>query len=49
LDLEPHVPIVLCDARQRESVKQVLITSVNHSLQQRQNRLDLETAGRQPG
>jgi len=49
LDLEPHVPIVLCDARQRESVKQVLITSVNHSLQHRQNRLDLETAGRQPG
>jgi uncharacterized protein len=49
LDLEPHVPIVLCDARQRESVKEVLITSVSHSLQQRQNRLDLETAGRQPG
>src|SRR5215472_3285567 len=49
LDLEPHVPIVLCDARQRESVKRVLIASVTHSLQQRQNRLDLETAGRQPG
>jgi len=49
LDLEPHVPIVLCDARQRDSVKNVLITSVSHSLQQRQNRLDLETAGRQPG
>jgi len=48
LGLEPHVPIVLCDARRRESVKQVLIASVNHSLQQRQNRLDLETAGRQP-
>ena len=49
LDLEPNVPIVLCDARQRDSVKNVLITSVSHSLQQRQNRLDLETAGRQPG
>jgi len=49
LDLEPHVPIVLCDARQRESVKNVLITSVGHSLQRRQNRLDLEAAGRQPG
>ena len=49
LDLEPHVPIVLFDARQRESVKEVLIASVSHSLQQRQNRLDLETAGRQPG
>ena len=49
LDLEPNVPIVLCDARQRDSVKNVLITSVSHSLQQRQNRLDLEKAGRQPG
>jgi uncharacterized protein len=49
LDLEPHVPIVLCDARRRESVKKVLIASVNHSLQQRQNRLDLAAAGRQPG
>ena len=49
LDLEPHIPIVLCDARHRDSVKNVLITSVSHSLQQRQNRLDLETAGRQPG
>jgi len=49
LDLEPNVPIVLCDARQRDSVKNVLITSVSHSLQQRQNRLDLEAAGRQPG
>jgi len=49
LDLEPHVPIVLFDARQRESVKEVLVASVTHSLQQRQNRLDLETAGRQPG
>jgi len=49
LDLEPHVPIVLFDARQRESVKEVLIASVSHSLRQRQNRLDLEAAGRQPG
>jgi len=49
LDLERHVPIVLCDARRRESVKKVLIASVNHSLQQRQNRLDLAAAGRQPG
>ena len=49
LDLEPHVPIVLFDARQRESVKEVLIASVTHSLQQRQDRLDLETAGWQPG
>ena len=49
LDLEPDVPIVLCDARQRESVKKVLVTSVSHSLQQRQDRLNAEAAARQPG
>ena len=49
LDLEPDVPIVLCDARQRESVKKVLVTSVSHSLQQRQDRLNGEAAARQPG
>jgi signal recognition particle receptor subunit beta len=32
LDLEPDVPIVLFDARNRESVKQVLITLVEHVL-----------------
>ena len=41
------MPIVLCDARQRESVKRVLIASVSHSLQQRQRQL--ETASPQPG
>jgi uncharacterized protein len=30
LDLEPGTPVVLCDARQRESVKRVLITLVRH-------------------
>jgi uncharacterized protein len=30
LDLDPHVPVVLCDARRRESVKQVLIALVEH-------------------
>lgn len=30
LDLDPHVPVVLCDARERESVKQVLIALVEH-------------------
>jgi uncharacterized protein len=49
LDLEPDVPIVLCDARHRESVKRVLITSVSHSLQQRQDRLNGEPAAGQPG
>ncbi|MCW2898948.1 MAG: protein of unknown function binding protein [Streptosporangiaceae bacterium] len=32
LDLDPDVPIVLFDARDRESVKQVLITVVEHVL-----------------
>src|SRR5690606_4227557 len=30
LDLDPTVPIVLCDARDRESSKQVLVTLVQH-------------------
>ncbi|MEU2422178.1 ATP/GTP-binding protein [Streptomyces sp. NPDC007851] len=30
LDLDPHVPLVNCDARSRESGKQVLITLVQH-------------------
>jgi uncharacterized protein len=32
LDLDPNVPIVVCDARQRESAKQVLIALVEHSI-----------------
>jgi signal recognition particle receptor subunit beta len=32
LDLDPGTPIVLCDARRRDSVKQVLITLVTHLL-----------------
>jgi signal recognition particle receptor subunit beta len=32
LDLDPDTPIVMCDARQRESVKQVLVTLVRHLL-----------------
>jgi uncharacterized protein len=32
LDLDPDVPVLLCDARRRESVKEVLIASVMHSL-----------------
>ena len=32
LDLDPRVPAVLCDARQLDSVKQVLITLVEHVL-----------------
>jgi uncharacterized protein len=32
LDLDPRVPAVLCDARQLDSVKQVLITLLEHVL-----------------
>ena len=30
LDLDSTVPVVLCDARERGSVKQVLITLIEH-------------------
>jgi signal recognition particle receptor subunit beta len=33
LDLDPDVPLVLCDARQRESAKNVLMTLVEHVLE----------------
>ena len=33
LDLDPDVPAVLCDARRRESAKEVLMTLVEHVLQ----------------
>ena len=32
LDLDPDTPVVLCDARQRESVKKVLIALVGHAI-----------------
>src|SRR5580692_5187111 len=32
LDLEPDMPIILCDARNKESAKEVLITLVEHVL-----------------
>ncbi|MGW3910888.1 GTP-binding protein [Streptomyces sp. NPDC005070] len=32
LDLDPDVPVVLCDARDRESVKEVLIRVVQHAM-----------------
>ncbi|MFR9779469.1 GTP-binding protein [Micromonospora sp. MS34] len=38
LDLDPGVPVVLCDARERESVKEVLITLVEHAMKQRDER-----------
>ncbi|WP_197319361.1 ATP/GTP-binding protein [Saccharomonospora sp. NB11] len=30
LDVGPHVPVLLCDARDRESTKQVLVTLIQH-------------------
>ncbi|MEU2433515.1 ATP/GTP-binding protein [Streptomyces sp. NPDC007861] len=32
LDLDPEVPLMLCDARERESVKSVLVAVVEHAL-----------------
>ncbi|MEV6673989.1 ATP/GTP-binding protein [Streptomyces sp. NPDC051162] len=32
LDLDPDVPVVMCDARERESVKHVLISVVEHAI-----------------
>ncbi|MEX2984835.1 ATP/GTP-binding protein [Streptomyces sp. C36] len=32
LDLDPHVPVMMCDARERESVKEVLVSVVEHAL-----------------
>ncbi|MEO3975106.1 ATP/GTP-binding protein [Streptomyces sp. CAU 1734] len=32
LDLDPGVPLMMCDARERESVKEVLVAVVEHAL-----------------
>jgi hypothetical protein len=32
LDLDPDTPVLLCDARQRDSVKKVLIALVRHAI-----------------
>ncbi|MEV0965754.1 MULTISPECIES: ATP/GTP-binding protein [unclassified Streptomyces] len=32
LDLDPEVPLLMCDARERESVKSVLVAVVEHAL-----------------
>jgi hypothetical protein len=32
LDLDPDTPVMLCDARQRDSVKKVLIALVRHAM-----------------
>ncbi|MEV0685254.1 ATP/GTP-binding protein [Nocardia sp. NPDC050378] len=33
LDLDPHIPVVFCDARSRESSKDVLLTLVQHLIE----------------
>ncbi|PWU44477.1 ATP-binding protein [Micromonospora globispora] len=38
LNLDPDVPVVLCDARQRESSKEVLITLLEHAMKTREAR-----------
>ncbi|MEU5884439.1 ATP/GTP-binding protein [Spirillospora sp. NPDC047279] len=32
LDIDPHVPVILCDARRADSAKQVLVGLVEHAL-----------------
>ncbi|WP_432056377.1 GTP-binding protein [Streptomyces sp. bgisy022] len=34
LDLDDHVPLLMCDARERESVKEVLVGVVRHAMTQ---------------
>jgi uncharacterized protein len=43
LDLEPDVPVLRCDARKRDSVKQVLIASIAHSLARHRSHATLTT------
>ncbi|MEU7977259.1 ATP/GTP-binding protein [Micromonospora sp. NPDC049081] len=38
LDLDPEVPLLLCDARQRESSRNVLITLLEHAMKTRNSR-----------
>ena len=38
LNLDPGVPVLLCDARQRESSKEVLITLMEHAMKTREAR-----------
>ena len=35
LDLDPGVPVVLCDARQRAASKEALITLLEHAMKSR--------------
>ena len=42
LDLDPEVPVLLCDVRVRDSVKNVLVALVQHVLRQAFGQQDLE-------
>jgi uncharacterized protein len=43
LDLDPDVPLMLCDARDRESVKDVLVGVVQHAMSYDANRQSVTT------
>ena len=43
LDLDPEVPVLLCDARQRSSARDVLIALIEHALQRLQRARAAET------
>ncbi len=45
LDIDPGIPVMLCDARRHDSVKQVLITLVEHVLARRSPAVEEEPAG----
>ncbi len=49
LDLDPDVPVVLCDARELGSVKQVLITLIEHVVAQRAVSSAAQSAAAVPG
>ena len=46
IDLDPEVPLVLCDARRRESSKEVLITLVEYAMRGARRRRDAAAANR---
>src|SRR6266545_4069250 len=48
LDLDPHVPVVLCDARQRATCRDALIALVEHALQVLRNRSGYASAAAEP-
>jgi signal recognition particle receptor subunit beta len=46
LTLSPDVPLVLCDARSRESVKEVLVTLVEYVVNEHRSGRSAVTSGR---